>query len=58
MIPVGLVEIADRLGVARGVVDQWRHRGLLPEAEWTVGGRPAWKWETIQAWAKKTGRLP
>ena len=57
MTPVGLVEIADRLGVTRGVVDQWRHRGLLPEPEWTVGGRPAWKWETVEKWAKKTGRL-
>lgn len=55
--PVGLAEIADRLGVQRQTVDTWRHRGLLPEPRWTVGGRPAWDWPTIRAWAERTGRL-
>jgi hypothetical protein len=57
MIPVGIVEIADRLGVDRNTVDQWRHRGLLPEPSWTVGGRPAWPWDVVEEWAKTTGRL-
>jgi len=57
MEPVGLVEIAERFDVARSTVDQWRARHLLPEPRWIVGGRPAWDWRDIQAWAKRTGRL-
>jgi hypothetical protein len=55
--PVGIAEIAERLNVRRQTVDIWRHRDLLPEPEWTVGGRPAWDWSTIKEWAKGTGRL-
>jgi hypothetical protein len=54
--PVGLLEIAERLGVTRNTVDQWRARHLLPSPEWTVGGRPAWNWPTIIGWARETGR--
>ena len=54
--PVGAVEIADRLGVKRATVDQWQHRKLLPPPRWTVGGRPAWDWADIAAWAERTGR--
>jgi predicted DNA-binding transcriptional regulator AlpA len=56
-LPVGAVEIAERLDVNRSTVDQWRQRGLLPDPTWTVGGRPAWDWAVIAAWAKATGRL-
>ena len=55
--PVGLAEIADRLGVKRTTVDIWRNRERLPQARWTVGGRPAWNWPDIETWAKETGRL-
>ena len=55
--PVGLAEIAERLGVERQTVDAWRHRGVLPDPAWTVGGRPAWAWSTIEEWARHTGRL-
>ena len=55
--PVGLSDIADRLGVARQTAKQWQLRGQLPPAKWTVSGRPAWDWPTIEKWAKKTGRL-
>ena len=49
--PVGAVEIAERLGVKRRTVDQWRQRDLgFPEPRWTVGGRPAWQWDDVQAW--------
>lgn len=58
-IVVGLEEIAKRLAVKRGTVDQWRSRDLLPDPlPWPVGGRPAWQWGTIRLWAVKTGRLP
>jgi hypothetical protein len=57
--PVGLIEIADRLGVRRQTADMWRTRGVLPEPRWVVGGRPAWDWTTdIVPWAKETSRIP
>jgi hypothetical protein len=54
---VGLLELAARLAVKRQTADQWRLRRLLPGPEFTVGGRPAWRWDVIEAWAAETGRL-
>ena len=54
--PVGLQEIAARLGVAVETPKMWRKRGLLPPPRWTVAGRPAWPWEAILQWARDTGR--
>lgn len=54
--PVGLAEIAERMGVRRAAVDKWQTRGLLPEARWTVGGRPAWNFGDIVRWARDTNR--
>lgn len=56
--PVGIVEIAARLGVKRNTVDQWIQRAIeFPPARWTVGGRPAWNWPDVEQWATETGRL-
>jgi len=55
--PVGLQEIADRLGVSRRTPQQWRLRGLLPEPRWSVGGVPIWNWGDIERWARETGRI-
>ena len=62
--PVGITEIAERLGVARSTVDQWRYRSLrgelpepMPDERWTVSGSPAWNWADVERWAKRTGRL-
>lgn len=55
--PVGQTEIAVLLGVQINTVNIWRHRSVLPEEDWTVGGRPAWRWKTIKIWAIETGRL-
>ena len=55
--PVGINEIAERLGVPRNTVDIWRYRKRLPEPAWTVGGRPAWNWPDIKSWAEQSGRL-
>lgn len=54
---VGLAEIADRLGVTRSTLDQWKWRGLLPKPRWTIGGRPAWRWADIERWAKQEGKI-
>lgn len=56
--PVGMVEVAQRLGVAYRTVVTWGNRKVLPARDYTVGGRPAWEWATIRAWAEETGRLP
>lgn len=48
--PVGLQEISQRLGVRRQTVDMWRHRKIMPEPRWRVGGRPAWRWIDIYTW--------
>lgn len=55
--PVGIKEIADRLGVQRNTVDVWLNRKIMPPTRWTVGGRPCWQWTDIEAWARSTGRL-
>lgn len=56
--PVGIPEIADRLGVTRDAVNQWRKRNLgFPAPAWTVGGRPCWAWQDVHQWAKTTGRV-
>lgn len=58
---MGVLEIAERLGVTRFAVDQWRRREStfprFPEHRWTVGGRPAWEWEDVATWAFASGRL-
>lgn len=55
--PVGAAEIAQRLGVKPQTVHTWRQRGILPAPRWTVSGQPAWDWEEIEDWARRTGRV-
>lgn len=56
--PVGIKEIAERLGVKRTTVDRWLQRKLMPPPTWQIGGRPAWEWDDVEQWAIRTGRLP
>lgn len=56
--PVGATEIAERLKVQLNTVQVWRIRyPEFPAPKWTVGGRPAWEWETIRRWAVANGKL-
>ena len=55
--PVGLVEIAQRLGGKHRTAVMWNYRGLLPQTIGTVSGAPAWSWGSIRSWAIETGRL-
>ena len=54
---LGLMEIADLLGVQHETCHRWRFRGIMPEPDWTVSGTPVWERATITAWARETGRL-
>ena len=54
---VSTQEIALRLGVKHKTVYTWRARGVLPEPDFDLGVGPVWLWETIEAWARETGRL-
>jgi hypothetical protein len=54
--PVGVMEIAERLGVKRQTVAMWKLRGLLPEPKGVVSGQPAWDYPDVLSWAKQTGR--
>lgn len=55
--PLGWIEVAELLGVKVKTVWTWGDRGQLPERDFTVNGKPAWKLSTIERWARKTGRL-
>lgn len=54
--PVGSVEIAGMLDVAEQTVRAWKIRKRMPEPDWYVGGRPLWRSDRIEAWARQTGR--
>jgi predicted site-specific integrase-resolvase len=55
--PVGVRDIAERLGVKQQTASVWRHRGLLPKPDWHASGLPLWNWPKIEEWARETGRL-
>jgi predicted DNA-binding transcriptional regulator AlpA len=55
---VGIVEVANMLGVERHTVHTWINRGTLPRADWpTVNGSRAWERRNILQWAGESGRL-
>jgi hypothetical protein len=57
--PVGLLEIAERLGIQHNTLKVMRFRDQLPPPRWTVSRAPAWDWNLdILPWAEETGRLP
>lgn len=55
---LGAGEVAELLMVERETVHQWRRRGRLPEPDIIISGRPAWRRDRIEAWARETDRWP
>lgn len=57
-VPVGVLEIADRLGVQDRSVHMMIRRDRLPAPDYeSINGSRAWNWRTILWWAGETGRL-
>lgn len=56
--PVGVLEMAVRLGIQDRSVHMIRRRGQLPAPDYdSVNGSRAWEWSTILWWAGETDRL-
>ena len=56
--PVGVIEIAARLGVRDRSVHKMKQRGVLPRPDHeSVNGSRAWEWRNILWWAGETKRL-
>ena len=55
---LGLRDIARLLGVAQGTPQRWRTRGLLPDPEAVVAGRPVWRRGAILAWHEARDARP
>ena len=57
--PVGVADIAERLGVSKITVHKWTERGTddFPKARWKRSGVSLWNQPTVEAWARRTGRL-
>lgn len=47
-----LPAIAALMGVKPRTANAWRDRGVLPEPEFKLSGRPGWRRSTIEAWAR------
>lgn len=63
--PVAVSDIADLLGVSVNTVNQWRKRAAgakrvepFPDPAGKVAGVDYWWADEIEAWARRTGRLP
>jgi len=50
----GRAQAARRKAAEEGVAPD---PDLMPDADFTIAGRPTWKRETIVDWAHRTGRL-
>lgn len=50
-LPVGKLEIAERLNVTPAAIDKWRSRhDDFPAPKWSVSGNPCWEWEDVWQW--------
>lgn len=57
--PVGTAQIAERLGVTKGAIEQWRWARKLnpfPPPSRRVGNSDAWPWAQVVEWCEATKR--
>ena len=55
---VGIVEIASRAKVTRDAIHKWRERHAdFPTPEAVLSATPVWRWSSVEAWLRATGRL-
>lgn len=63
--PVGIADVAGRLGVSVNTVMGWRRRSAkewvnvpsFPDSNGQISGREWWWWKRVEDWARETGRL-
>jgi hypothetical protein len=56
--PVGIKELAARLGSNRRTIWVWRDEKLMPQPDYAfVNNYPAWEWAKVLKWAGDSGRL-
>jgi predicted DNA-binding transcriptional regulator AlpA len=55
---VDAIEIAERLGLERTAVHNWRRRDTnFPQPVAQLRQTPVWDWTDVERWARATGRL-
>lgn len=56
---VGAAEIAERIAATVSTVHSWHRRyDDFPKPAARLHAALVWNWPDVQAWARKTGRLP
>jgi len=56
--PIGIAEIAERLGARPVTVRLWKSSGTgFPLPTGTVSGQPVWSWLDVFEWAEANGKL-
>lgn len=55
--PVGVREIAERMGVQAATVSMWRRRALMPEPRWNRSGVDLWLWSDFDDFEARRAEL-
>ncbi len=49
----GVAEFAAAAGVKPDTITRYRHRGLLPEPDWTTARQDLWSRDTVWQWIRQ-----